>query len=343
MTGVLPPSLRGLDANLPRVLSVRGARQLGMSPDAVAHAVHAFGWQRLVRGYLLTGPGPPSRADWINVGLELATPTGAISGWDAVRIAGLGEPEPPRREVLILARAGEHRLMGGVRIRPTRRPYRTWTLPGEHPDLPYAEVVHTARAIADTGLQYRRFRPVRALVTGAIQRRACTIDDLIGELESGPRNGSGWLRRALADALDGAKSIAEAEALDVLRHSPVPEFEANVPIITSSGVLIAEADCLWRELRAVEEIDSRSYHFSEGDWDATRAKHRRLGRHGVAVSHHKPAEIRDDPARFAKEVEQWLRARAGELDIPYRPADDPLRRPATPGKPTPFVVPDLLA
>jgi len=313
-----------------------------MSDHAIEHAIAARGWQRLTRGVLLTVPDEPTRADWINVGLELAAPSGAISGWDAVRIAGLGAVEPPRPEALVLARRGEHRVVGRVRIRPTHRPFVTWTLPGDHPDYPYADVVHIARAVADAALQYRHFRPVRALVTSAIQKQLCSIDDLVAELESGPRNNSGWLRNALADVRGGAKSIAEAEAIDILRRSPLPEFEANVPILTARGIQIAEADCLWRELRAVLEIDSREFHFAEEDWNRTRKKHSRLGRHGLSVDHHSPAEVRRSPTLFAKQVEQWLRARAVELGVPYRPVQDPLRVPAVLGRPEPFVVPDVL-
>lgn len=341
MTNHLPRALRGRDIDLPRVLSVAAAHRLGMTDHAIEHAISTRGWQRLTRGILLTVPGEPTRADWINVGLELAAPTGAISGWDAVRIVGLGAAEPPRPEVLVLAKGGEHRVVGRVRIRPTRRPYATWMLPGDHPDRPYGEVVHAARAIADTALQYRRFDPVRALVTSAIQREVCSIEDLVAELEDGPRNDSGFLRRALADVRGGAKSIAEAEAIDVLRRRPLPEFEANVPIMTVSGRLVAEADCLWRKLRAVLEIDSREFHFYEKQWDKTRKKHSKLGRHGLSVDHHSPAEVRSDGWLFAKQVEQWLRARAAELGVPYRPVRDPLRLPAVPGKPAPFIVPDL--
>jgi hypothetical protein len=314
-----------------------------MTDHAIAHAIATRGWQRLTRGILLTVPGEPTRADWINVGLELAAPTGAISGWDALRIIGLGALEPPSSQVLVVAKEGDNRLVGRVRIRPTRRPLLTWMLPGDHPDHPYCEVVRVARAVADTALLYRHFRPVRALVTSAIQRRFCSVEELVAELEGGPRNDSGFLRRALADVRGGAKSIAEAEAIDVLRRSPLPEFEANVPIVTASGKLIAEADCLWRELRAVLEIDSREFHFYEEGWDRTRKKHSRLGRHGLAVIHHSPAEVRSDSVLFAKQVEQWLRARAAELGIAYRPVAEPLRVPALPGRPEPFVVPDLLA
>ena len=342
MTSHLPRALRGRNIQLPRVIRVRAVHALGMSDHAIEHAIATRGWQRLTRGILLTVPGGPTRADWINTGLALAAPTGAISGWDAVRLCGLGAPEPPHTEGLVLARDGEHRVVGQVRIRPTRRAFTTWTVPGDHPEFPHAKAVHIARAVADTALQYGHFRPVRALVTSTIQRGACTVDDLVYELESGPRNDSGWLRRSLADVRGGAKSIAEAEAIDVLRRSPVPEFEANVPIVTASGVQIAEADCLWRELRAVLEIDSREFHFAAADWDKTRKRHSRLGRHGLSVDHHSPNEVRTSPTLFAKEVEQWLRARAAELGIAYRPARNPLRVPDIPGRPAPFVVPDVL-
>jgi hypothetical protein len=341
MTRLLPPSLRGRDVDLPRVLSTRDARNLGMSKDAMEHAIAAFGWQRLTRGFLLTAPGSPTRADWINVGLALAAPTGAISGWDAIRMVGLGEKTPPAAAALVLAREGENRVVGGVRIRPTTRPFTTWLLPGEHPDHPYCHVASVARAVADTARQYRQFRAVRALVTSAVQRKRCTAEDLISELELGPRNHSAHLRRAVADLRAGARSVAEAEAIDILRRSPVPRFEANVPIVTVSGRHVADADCLWRELRAVLEIDSRQFHFEEEDWEATMARHSVLGRYGLAVDHCSPKQIRRDNTVWARGVEQWLRARAADLQVAYRPAKDPLVLPAVPGKPAPFVVPDL--
>jgi hypothetical protein len=191
-------------------------------------------------------------------------------------------------------------------------------------------------------LQYRNLRPVRALMTSSVQRNRCTVEELIAEYESGPRNGSKLLRLALEDARNGARSIAEAEAIEVLRRSPVPNFEANVPIVTTSGALVAEGDCVWRELRAVLEIDSREYHFSEEDWNATMERHGKLARHGVSVLHTPPSKVRRHAARWAKEVEQWLRARAAELGVAYRAQADPLVVPTTPGQPQPFVVPDLL-
>ena len=93
-----------------------------------------------------------------------------------------------------------------------------------HPTLPCAAVVGPARAVADTALLYRSPRPVRALVTSAIQRSLCTADELVTEYGDCPRNGSGPFRRALQDALDNAHSIAEAEAIELLVRARVPGF-----------------------------------------------------------------------------------------------------------------------
>ena len=117
MANHLPRALRDLDLPIPRVLPLAAARDLGMTRSGLEHARKTRGWQLLTRGILLTVPGAPTRTDWINVGLELAGPVSAISGWDALRIVGLGDPRPPRPEVLVLTRTGRNRIIGNVRVR----------------------------------------------------------------------------------------------------------------------------------------------------------------------------------------------------------------------------------
>ncbi|MDT4933715.1 MAG: hypothetical protein QOK11_1607 [Pseudonocardiales bacterium] len=231
------------------MLSTATAHRLGLTRSAVRHAIARRGWQRLVPGVVLTAAGPPTRADWIHVGMELTGRQGALSGWDAVRVMGIGSPRAPSEEVLVLDSPGRHRVAGLVRIRPTRRRYQSSPLPCEHPELAFVPIVSAARAVADTAFLYRTFAPVRALTTSAIQRRLCAPDELDAELRSGPRNHSALLRRALADVLDGAQSIAEAEAIDLLRTIGAPAFEVNVPIIDQNGKLLAVADLLWRAAR----------------------------------------------------------------------------------------------
>jgi hypothetical protein len=324
------------DLDLPRVLTMRAALQLGISRAAIRHAVARRRWRRLAQGVFLTVPGPPTRDDWVQVGMAITGPDAALSGWDALRTYGLGAATPPGATVLVLDRAGSFRQIACVRIRPTARPYATRVLPFAHPTLPYVSVVSAARAVADTALMYRRLAPVRALVTSSVQREKCSLEELTSELESCPRNGSGMFRRAIADVLDGARSIAEAEAAEALQLASVPSFEQNVDVVDATGRLVAKTDLLWRELRAVAEIDSREFHFYEDGWENTVGRHNLLTRGGLALEHYTPRRIRSDPKAWAAEVESWLRARAQEVGQLYIPGDGPIRHG---GKPPPLVLP----
>jgi hypothetical protein len=126
-----------------------------------------------------------------------------VTGWDAVRVRGLGERTPPDRLVRVTSPNGMNRVVGGVRLCRTARPF-TWTTVSALSDvLALLPVVATARAVVDTALRDPDRARVRALVTSSIQRRACRIEDLLAELRAAPRNGTGSLRLALADAVDG--------------------------------------------------------------------------------------------------------------------------------------------
>jgi hypothetical protein len=134
-------------------------------------------------------------------------------------------------------------------------------LPADADRLPLTPVVDVARAVADAAFQYRDPGRVRALVTSAVAHRACRVQDLVTELDHCPRGGSAAFRIAVGDALDGAHSVAEARAARILSRAPA--FELNVPIVRGGRVLYV-VDVFWRTLRAVLEIDSREFHFGEG-------------------------------------------------------------------------------
>lgn len=319
------PLRNGVPVQLPRVLSTDVARRLGLSRSAIRHAIARRGWRRLVPGVVLTAPDGPTRADWAVVGMTLASKRAALSGWDAVRFHGISGPAPPDARILVLDRTGRHRRAGNTWIRPTSRSYQCSRLSPVHPTLPDVAVVAPARAIADTALLYRRLGPVRAMVTAGLQRGLYSADDLAAELAACPRNNSGLLRRSMLDVADNAHSIAEARALDYLRRVAIPQFECNVEIVDSHGTLVAIADVLWRELRAVLEIDSVEFHFDEASWKATGARHNTLTRFGLAVAHYPPSQIRDGGLEWAREIETWLRYRASELGVDYRVRPEAVR------------------
>ncbi len=317
---------------LPRILTAAQAGRLGLTRARTRTELRRGNWQRLASGVLLTRPDEPTRADWAEVGVALAGPGAAVTGWDALRAAGFGErTAPPPSPPVVLARAGMNRVVGGVRLRRTSRPYTARTVPAAADLLPLTPVVSPARAVADAALEYRDRAAVRALVTSAIQRRACRLDELLAELAGVPRNRSAGLRSALADAADGARSVAEARAARCLARAPVPGFELNVPIVRGGRVLYV-VDVLWRALRAALEIDSREYHFAEADWKATMARHNTLTGLGLAVTHYPPSAV----ARpgWAEQVRAWLAGRAAELGVPMPRTRGVLAG----GAPAPFAV-----
>lgn len=261
----------------------------------------------MASGVFLTRPDPPTRSDWAQVGLTIGGPDAVLSGWDVVRLRGLGTSWPPTDWVLVLTSPGiRNRQIGCVRLRPSARPVRATTLAANDELLPGARIAGTARAIADTALCYRKLSQVRAMVTAAVQRELCSPEALARELNACPRNGSALLRQAVADLCDDVHSVAEAEAVAALRVGGVRNYVVNAPIADPCGRLLYRVDLLWPELRAIIEIDSREFHFTEASWKATMTRHNVLTGMGYAVKHYPPSVIRADSAAWAHDVADWL-------------------------------------
>jgi hypothetical protein len=329
---------------LPRIVTGASARSLGFTDGQVRTELARGRWQRLLRGIYLTRMDRPERADWIAAGITIAGGGAVVSGWDAVRAWGIGSDRAPVDEVLILAADGTHRVTGRVRIRPSQRAVSAVRLPIADGGFGSAFMADAARAVADTALVYRRFDPVRALVTSSVQRRLCTPEQLQRELDDGPQNGSAHLRRAIDDVLGGAESISEAEFAVLMRAADLPHFELNVPIVDQFGRELAVADALWRDLRAVLEVDSKKHHFYDDKWMRTMRRHNRLTRFGLALTHYPPGDLRTRPAATAAELDAWLQGRAAELGVPYRRASsDPISTPRVRLTPEPYLVVDQQA
>lgn len=301
---------------IPRVLPAAHAERWGVGRSRVRTEIRRGNWQRLAPGVVLTRPDEPTRFDWAEAGVLLGGPDAAVSGWEALRAIGLGDRTPPPGPALVLMTRGLSRQVGQVRLRRTSRPYVTRLLPADADRLALTPIVPPPRSVADAALQDRDAARVRALVTSAVGRRACRVEDLLAELRAMPRRNSALFRLALADAADGARSAAEATAARKLARAPVPAFELNVPVVRD-GATVFVLDVLWRGLRAALEIDSREYHFGEAQWKATMRRHNTLTGLGLALTHYPPSAL--GRPGWTDEVAGWLRARADELGVPYLP------------------------
>ena len=313
---------------MPRVVTPPIARHIGVTPSRVRAEIRRGNWRRICRGGVLTRPEPPTRADLAAIGIWLGGQSAALSGWDAVRACGLGEPVPPATPVLVLSRDADNRSVDGLIVRRTARPYSRTLTPPSGP-YPLTPVVPAARAVADAALTYESRASVVALVTSSVQKRRCTPEDLVAEYRSGPRGDSLFLRLALEDVLDGARSLAEATAARKLTRAGIPPFQMNVEFIDPSGARVYSPDIYWPELRAILEVESREWHLGEREWKATMKRHNDLTRLNFAVTHYPPSVVNGSDDAWLIDVADWLSRRARELDVPMPSGRGP-RRDAAP-------------
>jgi very-short-patch-repair endonuclease len=289
---------------LPRVLSRRQAEQLGFTDDATRHLLATGRWQRLLPRTYLTSD-TVTWEDRRTAAVVFAGEGALLSGAAALCDLGLRSVHKPSH-VLVLVPPGRcPRSVAWVRVRPSARPVRRALLPGP----PRAS---EARAVADLALERRRLDDVRALVAEAVRLRLCTIEELAAELRHSPQRGSAHLRQAIDEVGGGAWSAPEARAATLMRRARLPRFEQNAPIELSNGQRLV-VDFLWRELRAVLEIDSDAHHSLAGDADWTSDRHLLLATDGFSVIHRTPRYVIKRPATFVDGVGRWLAARTREL------------------------------
>lgn len=304
----VPDAFAGYDkwGELPRVITRRQALDRGYSRRAIEHRLAARRWHSILPSVYLTG-NTLTWSDRLTAALALTGPESLLTGAAALADLGLRSVQRPRRVLVLVPHSSRVRPAGWVRVRRTHRmPARAEMIGPRRADL--------ARAVADLALERPRLDDVRALVAQAVRARLCSVDELVADLASGPIKGSRNLRRAIADVGVGAWSAPEARAATILRRARVPEFEQNARIDLPDGTHVI-VDLLWRELRAVLEIDSDEHHYDHpADRDATARRHSTLQTYRYTVMSRRPGAIVAAPRQFRVDVEAWLAARAREFD-----------------------------
>jgi len=111
-----------------------------------------------------------------------------------------------------------------------------------------------------------------------------------------------------AEVSEGAWSAPEARAAGLLRAAGLGPFEKNARIELPDGRFLI-ADFLWRDLKAILEIDSVHHHLDPADWRATMDRHPLLETLGHAVVHRAPVAIFSASDRFVRAIGAWLAAR----------------------------------
>lgn len=291
----LEPLLRMQD----QVVSRSQALRCGVTPAAIRQRTEfSRPWRRLLPGVYLTATGRAT-PDQLQVAALLYAGGGSmLTGTSALR--RLGVRVPPRDRLLVLVPAGRRRRSTSfVTIWPTTR------MPDSYLSEGVIRMAPPDRAAADAARELTRHADVRAVVADAVQKRLCTPDRLARELRAGPRRGSAALRDVLAEVAAGARSIAEAELLQLVTAARLPTPLCN-PNLYAGSAFIARPDMWWPDAGVAVEVDSREWHLLPEHAEQTTRRHNLMGVHGIIVLHFTPRQIREEPERIIEQIRAAL-------------------------------------
>jgi hypothetical protein len=288
------------------VLTRTQALDQGVTEQRLRSLIQSGGkWQRLLPGVYLTVTGTPTLDQLDMAALLYAGPSSVLTGTAALRWHRMRAGQQQGRTVDVLVPASRQRQ--NLDFVAIHRTHKTPELVCYQGPVNFALA---ARSVADAVRQANDLPSSRAVVAGAVQSNLCTIDQLNDELKRGAPRGSALLRRVLAEVADGARSVSEAEFMDLIKRSDLPRPIFNACLYLD-GELIAIADVWWPEAGVAAECDSKEWHLSPEDWEKTMRRHDRLTSLGILVLHFSPNQIKHEQLKVLAAIRTTLRNRQG--------------------------------
>ncbi|HEV2244809.1 MAG TPA: hypothetical protein VGR98_27490 [Streptosporangiaceae bacterium] len=257
----------------------------------------------------MTNTGTPTRLERLQAALLYAGPGSAITGPAALALHHNWARQIVVVDVLI-TQERKRQSLEFVRV------HRTSRMPCSLFSVGEVSYVPLARAVADTVCGLRDISEVRAIVAEGVQRGRVQVSQLADELACGPVQGSARFRRVLAEVAEGVRSVAEGDLRSLIKRERLPEPIYNARLYMGDS-FIAMPDAWWPDAEVAVEIESRQWHLSPGDWDATLARDARMSARGIIVLHFSPRRLRTEPAAVASEIRSALEAghQRGRLGI----------------------------
>jgi hypothetical protein len=223
-----------------QVISRRQVLACGMPHGTVESWILPGGkWQKILPGVYSATTGRLTADQRFVAALLYAGDGSVITGPAAIRLHRLRSPGPDAIDVLI-PWAARRQSIGFVRI------HRTRNLPAYHRTGPIRFAV-PARAVADAARGFAALNDVRTVVAEAVQKQACSVAELRGELEHGAKRDTVYLRIALTEVGAGTRSTAESGFRELIEASDLPKPAYNVFLKAADGTDIGEVDVWWAD------------------------------------------------------------------------------------------------
>lgn len=282
------------------VMRVAALEDMGV-PSATSYQRCLAGgpWRWLLPGVIMMQNAPPTRDQMVRAGLVYAGPRAMVTGAEACRRYGLQVRDDNQVHVLV---PHEHKIQSSqfLVVERTRRLPEPWI----RDDVPLAP---KARAVVDACRRMRTTDPIAKLLIDAIQVAGCTPHQLSHEIESGSPRGTAMPRRILSEIVD-LRSVAEKDALALVRRARLPEPVWNRRVFDVDGQFIGRPDAWWDDVAFAWEIDSLAFHFRKEDYARTLARNARYTAAGIVVLQTLPSRLRSEPDEVIAEIRASLAA-----------------------------------
>ncbi|MFD1812074.1 hypothetical protein [Rhodococcus gannanensis] len=276
-------------------------KELGVAPSTIsARCLEGGTWQRILPGFVLLHNGFPTQLERSTAALMYGGPGSMLTGHAALAAHG-HRRSASMSDVHLLIPADTKRTSAAFVTTE-----RTWR-PPEPVVRGTLRCAPVTRALLDAARRTRRRDECRALLSGVVQRRETSMEELAIELAEGSSHGSALPRSVLRELTGGAHSVEEVKAQRLYQQSGLPAMVHNGVLETHDGKFIAVADGWIDDVAMAWEIDSLSHHFTVPDHEATLVRREHMQGHGIIVVTHLPRTIREEPKRVLHQLRQSYR------------------------------------
>jgi hypothetical protein len=279
------------------LITRRQLRGLGLTYDYVDTQLDAGRWQEISSVVLCTTTGVLTREQLMWAGVLHAGPRSALGGLTALERHGL--QRWGRDEITVLVQKS-HNLepIPGIHFVETRRPIQLLTA---------ARTLSNWR-IEPAALLWAGYEPVTrsayGLLSACVQQGLTTpvrLDAWITRMR--PLRRAKPFRRLLGELAAGTQSATERDVLTMCDTFRIPRPFRQTPRRDSAGRL-RYTDAEWRlpDGRVIViEVDG-GFHMHVEHWGADIERERQLVATGVIVVRCTAVQLRDDPARIARDL-----------------------------------------
>ena len=178
----------------------------------------------------------------------------------------------------------------------------------------------TARATLDAVRRCTDEEAVKALMFEVVQKRLTSPESLSDERIRGQMRGSRYARLALEELAAGVRSVPEGVVRTLFLAAGIPRLLYNPTLFDAQGDFLACPDVYDPETGVCLEVESKEFHFSVADWQATMERHGRMTASGLAVIHVPPSRITRRGRDVVTEFERAIGVRRGWPTPPVRVA-----------------------